>query len=86
MQKNVQTTTQLHSAHKLAKYGSKFQISLQQYINCELPDVQAGCRKGRGARDQIANIRWTIKKDHGIWSRQGLYSQSSGFSSSHLWI
>ena len=36
--------------------------SLQQYVNCELPDVQAGFRKGRGARDQIANIHWIIKK------------------------
>ena len=35
---------------------------LQQYVNCELPDVQAGFRKGRGTRDQIANIRWIIKK------------------------
>ena len=35
---------------------------LQKYVNCELPDVQAGFRKGRGIRDQIANIRWTIKK------------------------
>ena len=34
------------------------QVSLQQYLNCELPDVQAGFRKGRGTRDQIANIRW----------------------------
>ena len=36
---------------------------LQQYVNCELPDVQAGFRKGRGTRDQIANIRCTIKKE-----------------------
>ena len=35
---------------------------LQQYVNLELPDVQAGFRKGRGARDQIANICWIIKK------------------------
>ena len=35
---------------------------LQQYMNRELPDVQAGFRKGRGTRDQIANIRWIIKK------------------------
>ena len=34
----------------------------QQYVNCELPDVQAGFRKGRGTRDQIANIRWIIEK------------------------
>ena len=38
------------------------QARLQQYVNHELPDVQAGFRKGRGARDQIANIWWIIKK------------------------
>ena len=38
------------------------QARLQQYMNCELPDVQAGFRKGRGTRDQIANIRWILKK------------------------
>ena len=38
------------------------QARLQQYVNCELADVQAGFRKGRGTRDQIANIHWTIKK------------------------
>ena len=36
--------------------------SLQQYVNCELPDFQAGFRKGRGTRDQIANIHWIIIK------------------------
>ena len=35
---------------------------LQQYLNCDLPDVQAGFRKGRGTKDQIANFRWIIKK------------------------
>ena len=38
------------------------QARLQQYVNCELPDVQAGFRKGRGIRDQIANICWIIEK------------------------
>ena len=38
------------------------QPRLQQYVNCELPDVQAGLRKGRGTRDQIANIRWITEK------------------------
>ena len=38
------------------------QARLQQYLNYELPDVQAGFRKGRGTRDQIANIHWIIKK------------------------
>ena len=56
--KNAQTITQLHSSHML-----KFlQARLQQYVNHELSDVQAGFRKGRGIRDQIANIRCIIKK------------------------
>ena len=38
------------------------QARLQQYMNCELSDVQAGYRKGRGTRDQIANIHWIIEK------------------------
>ena len=38
------------------------QVRVQQYLNCELPDVQAGFRKGRGTRDQIANVCWIIKK------------------------
>ena len=38
------------------------QARLQQYMSCELPDVEAGFRKGRGTRDQIANILWIIKK------------------------
>ena len=38
------------------------QARLQQYVNCELPGVQAGFRKGRGTRDQTANIRWIMEK------------------------
>ena len=38
------------------------QARLQQHVNCEIPDVQAGFRKGRGTRDQIANICWIIEK------------------------
>ena len=38
------------------------QVRLKQYMNCELPDVQIGFRKGRGTRDQIANIRWITEK------------------------
>ena len=38
------------------------QARLQQYMNCELPDLQAGFRKGRGTRDHVVNIRWIIKK------------------------
>ena len=65
MPKNAQSTAQLNSSHTLAKQCSKFSNSpsqLQQYVNHELPDVQAGFRKGRGTRDQIANIHWIIEK------------------------
>ena len=51
----------------LISYASKvmlkiLQARLQQYVNCELPDVQAGFRKIRGTRDQIANTRWIIER------------------------
>ena len=39
------------------------QVRIQQYMNCEHPDVQTGFRKGRGTRDQIANIHWIIEKE-----------------------
>ena len=59
--KDAQTTTQLHSSHTLVMLKI-LQARLQQYENHELPDVQVGFRKGRGTRDQIANICWIIKK------------------------
>ena len=64
MPKNAQTTTQLHSSHTLtSKVMLKIlQARLQQCVNRELPDVQAGFRKGRGTRDLIANIRWIMEK------------------------
>jgi len=61
MPKNAQTTAQLHSFHTLVMLKI-LQARLQQYVNHELPDVQASFRKGRGTRDQIANICWIIKK------------------------
>ena len=61
MPKNVQTTAQLHSSHTLVMFKI-LQARLQQYVNLELPNVQAGFRKGRGTRDQIANIHWIIEK------------------------
>ena len=65
MPKNAQT--QLQCTIALISHASKvmlkiLQASLQQYVNRELPDVQAGFRKGRGTRDQIANIRWIMEK------------------------
>ena len=64
MPKNVQTTTQLHSSHTLVNSHMLkiLQARLQQYLNCELPDIQAGFKKGRGTKDKIANIRWIIEK------------------------
>ena len=63
MPKNAQTTAQLHSSHMLVKIMLKIlQARLQQYVNHELPDVQAGFRKGKGTGDQIANIHWIIEK------------------------
>ena len=62
MPKNAQTTAQLHSSHASKVMLEILQARLQQYVNCELPEVQAGFRKGRGTRDQIANIRWIIEK------------------------
>ena len=62
MPKNAQTTTQLHSSHASEVMLNILQDRLQQYVNRELPDVQAGFRRGRGTRDQIANIRWIIEK------------------------
>ena len=61
MPKNVQTTTQLHSVSHASIMLKILQARLQQYVNRELPDVQAGIRKGRGSRDQIA-ICWIIDK------------------------
>ena len=49
----------LHASKVMLKI---LQVRLQQYVNRGLPDVKAGFRKGRGTRDQIANIRWIIKK------------------------
>ena len=62
MPKNVQTTAQLHSSHPSKVVLKILQARLQQNVNQELPDVQAGFRKDRGTRDQIANIRWIIEK------------------------
>ena len=62
MPKNIQTTI-----HGLISHARKVMLKilkarLQQYVNRKHPDVQAGFRKGRGTRDQIANISWIIEK------------------------
>ena len=62
MPKNIQTTAQLHSLHASKVMLKILQARLQQHMIRELPDVQAGFRKGTGTRDQIANIHWIIEK------------------------
>ena len=63
MLKNIQTTAQFALISHTSKVMLKIlQAKLQQYMNCELPDIQAGFRKGRGTRDQIANIHWITEK------------------------
>ena len=62
MLKNAQTTAQLPSFHASKVMLKILQARIQQYLNRELPDVQVGFRKGRGTRDQIANIRWIMEK------------------------
>ena len=67
MPKNAQTTTQWHSFRSSSQFAQAskvmlkiLQARLQQYMNCELPDVHAGFRKGRGTRDLIMNIHWIL--------------------------
>ena len=82
MPKNAQTTTQFPSSHHANKAVLKIlQARLQQYMNQELPDDQAGFRKCRGTRDQIANICWITEKQESsretstllYWLRQSLW-------------
>ena len=60
------------------------QARLQQYMNCELPDVQAGFRKGRRTRDQIANIHWIIKKAREF--QKNLYFCFIDYAKAFVWI
>ena len=72
MPKNAQTTTQLHSISHASKVMLKIlQARLQQYVNRELPDIQAGFRKGRGTRDQIAKSTGSSKMQES--SRKNIY-------------
>ena len=60
------------------------QARLQQYMNCELPDVQAGFRKGRGTRDQIAHIHWIIKKAREF--QKNTYFSFTDYAKVFVWI
>ena len=60
------------------------QARLQQYVNHELPDVQAGFRKGRGTRDQIANIRWIIEEARDF--QKNIYFCFIDYAKDFVWI
>ena len=62
MPKNTQTTAQFHSSHTSKVMLKILQVRLQQYVNSELPDAEAGFINGRGTRELIANICWIIEK------------------------
>ena len=60
------------------------QARLLQYVNCELPDVQAGFRKGRGTRDQIANIHWIIKRAREFQKSSALLTMPKPVTVDHI--
>ena len=60
------------------------QARLQQYVNCELPDVQAGFRKGKGSRDHIANIRWNMEKAREF--QRKIYFCFTDYAKAFVWI
>ena len=84
MAKNAHTTTQLHTSHTLAKWCSKFSKPGSIIRNRELPDVQAGFRKGRGTRDQIANICWVIEKAREF--QKNIYFCFIDYAKAFVWI
>ena len=60
------------------------QARLQQYVNCEFPDIQAGFGKGRGTRDQIANIHWIIEKSREF--QKNIYFCFTDYAKAFVWI
>ena len=79
---NYHTTALISHASKLTL--KILQVRLQQYVIHELPDVQAGVRKGRGTRDQIANIRWIIEKAREF--QKNIYFCFIDYAKVWLWI
>ena len=62
------------------------QARLKQYVNCELPDVQAGFRKGRGTRDQIASLQWIIEKAREFQKKKSTFALSTTSKLLSVWI
>ena len=85
MPKKVQTKAQFHSSLHSSKIILKIlQAWLQQYVNHELPDVQAGFRKGRGTRDQFANICWIMEKAREF--QKNIYFCFIDYAEAFVWI
>ena len=82
MQKNAQTTALISHASKVML--KILQARLQQYVSHELPDVQAGFRKGRKTRDQIADIHWVIEKAREF--QKNIYFCFSDYAKAFVWI
>ena len=83
MAKNAQTTAQLHSSHTPVMLKI-LQARLQQYVNCELPDIKAGFGKSRGTRDQIANICWIMEKAREF--QKNIYFCFIDYAKAFVWI
>ena len=75
--------THLHGSKVMLKI---LQASLQQYMNRELPDVQAGFKKGRGTRDQIANIQWIMEKARKFQKKTSISALLTMPKSLTVWI
>ena len=73
--------THLHTSKVMLKI---LQVRLHQYVNHELPDVQAGFRKGRGSRDQIANIYWIMEKAREF--QKNIYFCFIDYAKAFVWI
>ena len=84
MPKNAPTTAQLHSSQVSKVMLKILQARLQQYVNREFPDVQAGFRKYRGTRDQIANILWIIEKAREF--QKNIYFCFIDYAKAFVWI
>ena len=85
MPKNVQITHTVALISHASKVMLKIlQASLPQYVNRELPDVTAGFRKGRGTRDQIANIHWIIEKAREF--QKSIYFCFIDYTKAFVWI
>ena len=85
---NVKECSNYHTVALISHTSSVMlkilQARLQQYVNHELPDVQDGCRKGRGTRDQIANIRWIIEKAREF--QKNIYFSFIDYANNFVWI